>query len=172
MNQLKNQIQSRRKIPQILADRYREARLLLRLIPRRVKIVVYIAIAARLVCYSSVLVQWLFPVWSGKIVDPFICPSYSNPMPSKWVIAYFCNDIESILLAYNFGRICVELSSYLFLVSIIFLTYHLIDGLMFWWNFKQYSALYVDMLWTALIFIWSVFKGYSPETIGKIRNLF
>jgi len=144
----------------------------IRQVPSWVRQTVMILCAARVVCYTAVLLYWLSPSWCLKKVDPFLCPGYHNPMVAVWYVKYICNDIELLLLSYAFCKVCTRLSDYLFLVSVIFFIYHVIDVVMFVWNFKRYDLLYFDLMWTTLALVWSVFKGYKPETVAKIRSLF
>lgn len=140
--------------------------------PKWVRETVLIMISARLITYWAIFLYRLYPVWSMVKVDPFLCPSYHNPMVRTWYIKYLCNEIELLLICYAFCKISSKVSNYLFLVSIIFLGYHMIDTLMFFWNFKRYDLFYLDLMWTVLLLIWSVFKGHKPETLSKIKSLF
>jgi hypothetical protein len=144
----------------------------LREIPKWVRETVVILCAARVVCYTAVLLYWLSPSLSLKKVDPFLCPGYHNPMVFVWWVKYLTNDIELFLISYAFCKIASKVSDYLFLVSAIFFVYHASDILMFIWNFKRYSLLYFDLMWVTLILVWSVFKGYKPETVARIKSLF
>ena len=144
----------------------------LRQVPRWVRETVVFMCGARLITYWAIFLYRLWPSWCLDKVDPFVCPGYHNPMVRVWYIKYLCNEIELILICYAFCKICAQVSNYLFLVSVIFLGYHLIDTAMFFWNFKRYDLFYWDLMWTSLTLIWSVFKGYKPETIAKIKCLF
>jgi hypothetical protein len=150
----------------------RKSLMRLREIPKWVRETVVIMCAARVVCYTAVLFYWISPSLCVKKVDPFLCPGYHNPMVLVWWIKYLTNDVELFLISYAFCKISAKISNYLFLVSVIFFGYHVLDCLMFVWNFKRYDMLYFDVMWTVLLLVWSVFKGYKPETIAKIKSLF
>jgi hypothetical protein len=165
--------QIRRHLPlRLLVLTMRKNLTRLREIPRWIRETVVIMCAARVVCYTAALLYWLSPRLSLKKVDPFLLPSYHNPMVLVWYIKYLCNDIELLLISYAFCKISARVSNYLFLVSVIFFIYHVTDCLMFVWNFKRYDLLYFDLMWTTLAFVVSVFRGYRPETIARIKSLF
>jgi len=165
-------IRPHRPHPRQVWRKMRKTLIRLREIPKWVRDTVVILCAARVVCYAAVLLYWISPSLSLKKVDPFLCPGYHNPMVLTWWIKYFCNDIELFLLSYAFCKISAQVSNYLFLVSVIFFGYHVLDCAMFLWNFKRYDLLYFDIMWTALALVWSVFVGYRPETVAKIKSLF
>jgi hypothetical protein len=141
-------------------------------IPKWIKDTTILLCTARVIPYSAVLLYWAFPSWSLQKVDLFLSPSYHNSMVLTWWIKYLCNDIELLLIAYAFCKVCAQVSNYLFLVSVIFLGYHLLDVLMFLWNFKRYDLFYFDIMWTVIALVYSVFKGYRTETVAKIKSLF
>lgn len=144
----------------------------LRQVPRWIRDTVVLSIAARAVTYAAVFMEWGWTTKAAKVIDWFWCPWYSNPMAMKWWIKYFSNDIELLLITYVVCKISAHVSNYLFLVAVIFFGYEIIDTILFLWNFKRYDVFYTDLFWTALTLIWSVFKGYTPETIAKIKSLF
>ena len=158
-------------IHQIRAQR-REALRRLHRVNKEVRHTVFISIAARLVTYAAVCVEWIFPKWANKTVDPFLCPGFSCPMKAKWYIYYASQNVAWFLMCYVFCKVCLNYSNHLFLVSVIMLSYHILDAVLFVWNFNRYGIMQVDLMWTALALIWSVFKGYKPETIAKIKSLF
>jgi len=141
-------------------------------IPKWIRDVVFISIISRFVTYLSIFINWGFPTWANRKIDPFLCPGYHNPMYTTWWIYYFTQDLSWLLASYAFCKIASRVSNYLFLVGVIFFGYHLIDSIMYIWNFKQYSLLYIDIFWSMLLLIYTVFKGFKPETIARIKSLF
>lgn len=141
-------------------------------VPKWIKQAVIISIAARAVTFASVLVNWALPEWANKKIDPFWCPGYSHSMYAAWWVYYFSQNIAWLLASYVTCQISARISNYLFLVMLILLSYQIFDFVMYLWNFNKYILLYADMLWTAMALSWSVFKGYQPETIAKIKSLF
>jgi len=144
----------------------------LKQVPKWIQHAVVILIAAIAQTYTAIIVNWLFPAWSNRQIDLFLCWWYHNKMYPTWYLYYISQDIEKLLITYAFAKVAANLSNYLFLVLVIILGYRIIDVLMLVWNFKRYELIYVDLFWTMLTLIWTVFKGYKPETISKIKSLF
>lgn len=141
-------------------------------VPTWIRNTVLLFVYARLINYTAIFVEWLTPAWGNHKVDLFLCPGFSCPMLFKWYVKYISVDLGWLIFSWACVKIAMRVSDYLFLVAAIFVGYHIIDVLMFVWNFQRYNLLYVDMMWTALIFIWTVFKGYRPETVAKVKSLF
>src|ERR1700761_6364379 len=127
-------------------------------IPKWVRQTAIICIAARTITYSAIFCEWIAPNVANAVISPFICPGYSNPMPFKWIIKFSTDDIGWVLMSYAFCTVCSKISDYLFLVACVFLTYHILDVAFFWWNYRRYGALHVDIMLTVLVLIWSIFK--------------
>jgi hypothetical protein len=162
----------RRNLLLPLRDKVVKALFRLKQIPKWVRDAILLSILSRFVTYASIFINWAFPAWANSKIDFFLCPDYKNPMYVTWWVYYFSEDLSWLLASYVFCKIASRISDCLFLVGVIFMGYHLFDILMYIWNFKQYSLIYVDIFWTILTLIWTVFKGYKLETIAKIRSLF
>lgn len=152
--------------------RVRESLNRLRQIPIWIRHTVVIWIAADAVTYSAVFVNWACPVWANKEVDLFLCPGYHYTLYSTWYVKFLSEQISRLLYYYAGCKIAVKLSDYLFMVSVILFGFRIIDFLNFLWNFCHYDLLYIDIFWTMLTLIWTVFKGYKPETVAKVKSLF
>lgn len=105
-----------------------------------------------------------------KAVDPFIF--WSQPMPRCWFIRYLTDDLSWIMMCWSVCMIAKWVSDLIFLVSVIWLVWHVIDAVMFWVNYKHAPMIYIDLTWTSLVLIWSAMKGYSKKTIGRIKSIF
>jgi|ERR1700748_9541 len=171
-NRLNQVFRSLSRMMRRIAAPFLAAQSNLRRLTRWIKEIVAISIAARLITYSAMFLSWVSKPLAERIVDPFLCPWYSNPMKLKWFIYYCSQDLAWVFSSYAFCKCAVRLSDYLFLVSIILLGYQLIDAFMLFWNFKQSNLIYLDLMWTVLAFISSVFKGYKPETVARVKSLF
>lgn len=144
----------------------------LREVPIWIRHTVLIWIAADAVTYSAVFVNWTFPVLANKEVDLFLCPGYHYTLYSTWYIKFLSEQVSRLLYYYAGCKIANRLSDYLFLVSVIFFGFRIIDFVNFLWNFCHYDLLYVDVFFTLLTLIYTVFKGYKPETLARIKSIF
>lgn len=152
--------------------RVRENLSRLRQVPIWIRDTVVIWIAADAVTYSAVFVNWAFPIWANKEVDLFLCPGYHYNLYATWYIKFLSEQISRVLYYYAACKLALRVSDYLFLVSVILFGFRLVDAFNFIWNFCHYELVYIDMFWTALTLIWTVFKGFKPETVCKIKSLF
>lgn len=153
-------------------DKVDEAIKRIRSVPKWIRDCVVLAILSRLITYAAVFLERINKGLANKTVNPYLCPWYDNPMKLKWYIKFASDPIAWVLISWMICKITMRVSDYLFLVSVIFLGYHLLDTIMFFWNFERYELIYWDMILTAVILTWSIFKRYQPETIAKIKSLF
>ncbi len=118
------------------------------------------------------IMEHICPGINNKSVYWFLSPNYHKQWLIKNYLKNSTDDLLWIITFYCFAKIAKLYSTYLFLVLVVFVVYHIIDGLMFWWDFKTGHWFYWDLLFTAIIFIKGIFKPYKPETIAKIKSLF
>lgn len=142
----------------------------LREVPKWIRQTVVIWVAAEAVLYSSLFVNVLFPTWSNTEVSMFIGEHYT--LYGTWWVKFLSDHVSRVLYGYVAARIALRVSDYLFLVASIFLVFRIFDFLLYFWNFCHDGLVYIDLFWTALTLILTVFKGYKPETIAKIKSLF
>jgi len=135
------------------------------------KVIILLIIGHFLLEVSSILTE-LFPKWSRKEVSLFVRPGFSAPMPVNWWIKYLSDDVFNVITYYCLTTIAKHVGNILFLICVIFLSYHIIDLLMYFWDFKTSHYFYFDLFYTAIIFIKLAVKGYKPETIAKIKSIF
>jgi hypothetical protein len=160
----------RHRLRRHLESRSLEALYRIRQLPKWAKKFIFISAGARIITYASVFSHWINKSWSLQIVDPFLF--WSQPMPRCWLIRYFTDDLYSIMMAWTVCILAALVSDLVFLVSVIWLGWHVIDAAMFWVNYKHTPMVYLDLTWTALILIWTAMKGYSKETVGRIKSIF
>lgn len=167
-----------RTLPEVLVGHLRVRKRIRRMafiwnrLPNWSKRCIAIAISAKLVTYTWLILYWAFPIWSMRLVDPFLCPGYSHPFSISWFIKSITDDWEWILFVYAAAMAIKRVSDTVFLVFFIIFAYQVIDHLMFWWNYKTSYAMYIDIMWTVLILIWTAIKGHKKETLGRIKGLF
>lgn len=141
-------------------------------VPKWINFTVAIFIASEAVLYAAVFVDWVFPKWANKQVDLFLCPNYSYLMYSTWYVKELSDRLSRVIFWYGCSRMASRLSDYFFLVSVVFLCFRIFDFIMFFWNFSHYTLIYLDMFYTALVMIWTIFKGYKPSTVARIKSIF
>ena len=173
----RNPAKNRLTIPgQIQVDRLRrllgDIKVKIRQLPYWIKLVVLLWLLSRAVTFSAVLAEWLLPKLSEQHIDWFVCPGYHNPMPMKWWVKFVSDPLAWVINSYAICILCKQVSDFLFLCSVLFLSYQVLDLLMFVWNFERYSALYVDMLYTVVALIFGILRIYPKKLEGKIRSLF
>lgn len=125
-----------------------------------------------LITESASILQEISPSIGNKEVYWFLSPAYHNKMEICWYIKYSTQDLFEIITYYCFAKIAALYSTYLFLTVFVFFIYHVVDAILFWWDFKTSHYLYWDLLITAMFYIRGIFKPYKPETIARIKSLF
>jgi len=141
-------------------------------LPVILKKTILLLIIAHFLNEVSSIVTELWPHWSRKEVDFFIKPGFHALMPLNWWIKYLSDDIFNIITYYCLGVIAKHVGNILFLICVIFLSYHIIDFIMYFWDFKTSHYFYFDLFYTSFIFIKLSIKGYKPETVARIKSLF
>ena len=131
---------------------------------------VVISAGTRLISFAGSWSYFINKQWAMKIVDPFLFSS--QPMPRCWLIKYATDDIAWIMMCWSICILAALVSDLIFLVALIWLGWHIIDAIMFWVNYKHSPMIYLDITWTSLIFMWTAIKGYSKETISRIKSIF
>jgi hypothetical protein len=114
----------------------------------------------------------LFPIWSRHKVNWFLKPGYYHPTQINWMIKYIADDLFSIGKMYVIAKLAKLYSTYLFLSVVVFLGYELSGFAMLFWDFKTTHIIFYDFLFTSLLLIKGVFKGYSQKTVSRLRSLF
>lgn len=140
--------------------------------PKNIKTAVAIWVAGEAITYATLFVKWLPPAFISDKIDLFLCPWYHNPMHFKWWLYYLTEELAKFSFWLGCVKAIVNYSDLLFLVSVIFLGMRILDVLMYLWNFKEYDLMYADLFYILLTLIWTVFKGYNPEKIAKVKSLF
>ena len=120
---------------------------------------------------SNVLTEIMPGIMTRK-VDLFLCPWYTMPYQLNWWVKFLTNDIFEVLVFYAFAKVAKQYSEALFLCLVVMVAYHIIDLIMFLWNFKTSRYLMWDYLFTGFFMIKGLFKNYKPATIAKIKSLF
>jgi hypothetical protein len=144
----------------------------LRSLPVLLKRVILLLIGAHFICEVSSIITEIWPVQSRREINWFISPQFEAKMPMNWWLKYLSDDVFNVVIFYCLGMIAKHVSNVLFLVCVVFLSYHIIDLIMYLWNFKTGHYFYFDLLYTAIIFIKLAVNGYKPETLARIKSLF
>ena len=141
-------------------------------VPAAIRNAVIILLASHFLTEMASICYAIWPKWSNQLVDPFISPWYSYRFELKWHIHYVCGDLCWVGTFYAFAKIAKQYSTYMFITAVIFFCYHVIEIIMYFWNYKTSHYVYWDLLFTSCALIKGMFKPYKPETIAKIKSLF
>lgn len=141
-------------------------------LPKWVKYCIFISLGAEGQTFSSVMVNWICPVWASKKVDPFLRPGFHREMYVSWMCYYTSEEIKNVLVAYVLCKMASHLSNYLFLFFVILFGYSIFGLLMYVWDAKRSELMWIDGFWTVCMLTWSVFKGHKTETIARIKSIF
>jgi hypothetical protein len=144
----------------------------LRSLPVLLKKVILFLIVAHFLNEVSSIITEIWPKGSRREVSFFLKPGFEAPMPLNWWIKYLSDDVFNVITYYCLGVIAKHVGNILFLICFIFLTYHVVDLLMYFWDFKTSHYFYFDLFYTSIVFIKLAIGGYKPETIAKIKSLF
>lgn len=82
-------------------------------------------------------------------VDLFLCPYPINYVSVEWYFKMLCDDLNLCIIYFALSRISFRISDALLFVTSIFFFVHIIDVLLFMYNFKVMAAFY----WILLIAI-------------------
>src|SRR6185437_3458904 len=162
-------------IPRIRKVRIRTTiQTVLRTLPPTVKWAIGILFLAYLLPEVPSFIQDHWPHWAEGRVNWFLCPGFhlKKDIQRVWMLSYFSTDLKIWLVTYLFARIAKMYSLVLFWALFLFVCFNTIDILMFWWNFKLYHRIYIDLLVTLLILMSDIFKIVGPKTIGGVKSLF
>ena len=141
-------------------------------LPVVIKQCIVLLLVAHFLCEVPSILTELFPSWSIRKIDLFLCPWFHFKIKINWWLKYLSGDLFEIITYYCFAKVAKSYSITLFLIIFVLLVYHIIDTFFFFWDFKTSHWVYLDLLWTAGIFIRRCIKPYKPETIARIKSLF
>ena len=139
---------------------------------KTVKDCVILVIAGHVFTYMAAVIIRVWPEWSRVNVDCFWSPSFHMKMERAWYIQFGGQGLCDIITYYLLAKIAANFSDALFVVFLIFFGYHIIDFLMFWWDFNTQFYIYLDLLYTAIVLIKYALVPYKPERLSKIKSLF
>lgn len=141
-------------------------------LPVVIKQCIVLLLVAHFLCEVPSILTELFPAWSIQKRDMFLCPWFHYSLKINWWMKYLSGDLFDIITYYCFAKVAKHYSVTLFLIIFVLLIYHIIDMFFFFWDFKTSHWIYLDLLWTAIVFIRRCIKPYKPETIATIKSLF
>lgn len=169
LNQLKN---LKKAAQQLWMTAAQTPTINLRALPVLLKKIIILLIGVHFLQETSSILTELFPIWSRHEVSIFIRPGFEAKMPINWWLKYLSDDVFNVITYYCLAMVAKHVSNILFLICVIFLSYHVIDLFMYFWDFKTSRYFYFDLFYTAIIFIKLAVNGYNSETIAKIKSLF
>lgn len=154
------------------ADQIRPLPRNFRAIPKPIKDCFIILIGTHLLSEVPSLFCEINEKWACQKVNPFLKPGFNGEMELVWYLKFLFMEISDIATFYCFAKIAGFYSNTLFLILVVILGYHIVDLIMYVWDFKTNHYLFFDLLWTAMILIKSTLKPFKPETIARIKSLF
>lgn len=139
------------------------------------QLIIFIAIAliaGHLLTEASIFIQWRWPQTREIYVHPFIRGSYrwydDRGVNILWWVYYCANDFLWVIVVFCLTKIAFYFSTRLFYIGCVFFVYHLIDGFMLWYDYKQSSGKY----WLLEICCGlSIFCMFLPEKKGKVKSI-
>lgn len=140
--------------------------------PKIVRDCILIIIGSHILCEVPSLIYEISPKFAEKEVNPFLAPGFKGPIQLCWYLKFLFNEIAEVCAFYCLAKVSAQYSNNLFLAIFIFFVYHVIDLLMYIWDFKTAHYLFFDLLWTAVLLIRRAVKPFKPETITRIKSLF
>lgn len=140
--------------------------------PRIVWDCIILLIVGHGVTFMAAIVYRIAPRWSMVEVNWFWCPDFNMKLSHEWWLKYLGDYLLNIITYYIMAKVAAKFSDALFIVSVIFFGYHLIDILMFMWDYGGQFYVFLDVLYTAIILIKYAVLPYRPEKFAKLRSLF
>lgn len=109
-----------------------------------------------------------YKAYMNEKVNLFI--NYDMQMERLWYIKMSGDDALFILVYIVLVLISYRYSMKLFLVSVLFLVYHLFDAFMFWYNFRTSYGIYWSMY--AAVFLSSIILSWRGDRwLGKYKSM-
>lgn len=116
----------------------------------------------------------LLNVWMTKLkavnLDLFLSPTYKKEMSLYYYIKMPCDDLLFAILCFIIGYIGKQFSIKIYYLGLLYFSYHFVDMLFFWWDFKTNHLLYWIML-AFLIMATVIIAWPIKEATGKYRGL-
>lgn len=78
-----------------------------------------------------------------KPIQPFIAFTWpGDGIPSDWFMKFAADEILWLCYSLAFALVCLKIDRRLFVFACGWVLYHLVDGFMFFYNFKQFQWLH------------------------------
>jgi hypothetical protein len=122
--------------------------------------------------YVPYLIAKMFHEWAYGNADWFISRNFHYQQARYWYLKHSADNALMLIAFIIICKVAAKFSDVLFLVFIVFLAYHIVDTILYWWDFNTKIDIYVDLLVTVFIFIDLVVSPYSPQKLGRIKSLF
>lgn len=144
----------------------------LRRTPKMVMDCIVLLIIGHTATFIAAITYRVWPQWSLEKGDWFLSPWFKMKMEHEWYLKLSGDYLLNIITYYLLAKIASKFSDSLFLIAVIFLGYHMIDLLMFYWDFNGGFYMYLDLLWTCVILIKYAVLPVSDEKMGRIKSFF
>lgn len=129
----------------------------------------FIIIVAVILIIGHLLTEaypFLPAAWREKQLDIFIKPGFHMPLNFSWYMKFMADDLLTIGVFYIMTQMAKLINRTLFYISSIFLVYHVVDAMLFIWNFKRSTEIYWVLLSCSII---AIFILLRPRPLKIIR---
>lgn len=133
---------------------------------------IILIVAAHVLTFMAAILMHICPEWCKIKEDIFLSPWFNMKMERVWYVQFGGQGLSDLITYYVMAKIAVKFSDVLFVVCLIFFGYHLIDVIMFWYDFNGQFYIYLDLLWTAIALVRYAVHPYRPERLARIKSLF
>lgn len=140
--------------------------------PKMVMDCIVLLIIGHIATFIAAIVYKIWPQWSLEKSDWFLSPWFKMEMGHEWYLKLTGDYLLNVITYYLLAKIAAKFSESLFLIAVIFFGYHVIDLIMFYWDFNGGFYMYLDLLWTCIILIKYAVLPVSDEKMGRIKSFF
>ncbi len=116
------------------------------------------------------LILFLWPETEHISIDWFWSPTYHMDLNILWYIKMSMDDICWCTTFFVMAKIAYRYSFKLFLIACIFFGYHVIDTVLFWYNYKSSYFVYYFLLGMVIISVLILILPMRKKT-GKYKSL-
>lgn len=124
-------------------------------------------IGAHLLTEAASISAKLWPSVMAEKVNLFYVDGFA--MERWWYVKMTCDDLLLVVTYFVLARVAYRYSIKLFMIACVFSLYHLIDGYMFWYNYKQSHWLYWALMASVILSILLLIIPFKVS--GKYKSM-
>lgn len=103
--------------------------------------------------------------------DVFVSAKFKMLLPLQWIIKMNGDDLLLVIIFFTCAFIAKKYSKRLSLIILIWGVYHIVDMLLFWYNYKSNPITYWNMIIFCTAETVMLFLPLREEATGKYRSL-